>query len=170
MPDRPAKLEIRIDDRIIYAQTVTAYSVEYGSADLMLTAKHNLPPNPAVDAATGTPIPGSDETLVQSSVLTIPDNPLLPPAPSPGAPDGDDEQGEPADPVLQRVHTGDRDPEAEEQSARTRRANARKAAAENSTDETPDGSDGTETPDQTPDPTPASGDGADPTAQQGTSA
>lgn len=108
MAQNPVMLEIRIADRICYAQPVGECNLHREDGHVVLTAVEQ-----------------------GAAAVASTENPLLPPPPSPGAPDGHDETNPGTDPgVLERVHTGDRDPEAEELSAAERRAAARKAAAE----------------------------------------
>lgn len=109
MGSKTHRVEVRIDGKINYAQDVTHYSIHHQDGQLILTA--------------------GDTEL---DIVTETDEPLVPPPPSPGAPDGHDEETDEPDPtpVRQSVHTGVRDRAAEDAAAESRRSARRKAAEE----------------------------------------
>lgn len=122
------RLEISVDGRIIYCHDVEEYSLEFDRSDLTLAAKHDLPRDPSLPTVTVNDGPPIDPATVISSVAPGEGIQLDPPPLTPGAPDGHDEDTEPADEVIETVHTGDRDPEAEEAAAKERRHRGRKPA------------------------------------------
>lgn len=137
------RVEVRIDDRIRYAHVVKSAAFERTDGLVTLT----LVEDDAVDGPTGTVIDGAINLGAETVGPVVEAEGVVPgegtegvvggeyselasdgpPPPSPGAPDGHDEPTEPAVQVLERVHTGDREPV---ESAKERRARTRKAAAE----------------------------------------
>lgn len=119
------RLEISDNGRVIYAQDVESYSLEFDSAQLTLTATHNIPRDPSAPVVTVDGGPPLDLTTVITSTPPGPGiqlgdlDSLIPPPQSAGAPDGDDE---PTVHVIERVHTGDRDPTAEATTRRRRKS------------------------------------------------
>lgn len=111
------RLEISDNGRIIYAQDVDEYSLEFDSTELRLSASHNLPrdPNaPTVRVNDGPPIE------LTTTITSVPPGPVeqLGDLESLTPPDGE----HPTEAVLEVVHTGDRNP------ANERRTKSRKPA------------------------------------------
>ncbi len=103
MSEKTHRLEIAVDGKIVYLQTVGSVELDVkDDGTVALLAQ-----------------PEGAEPIV-----------LEPPVPTPGAPDGDDETdpNAPKDKVIERVHDGTRDPAAEEAEAKARRKSARATA------------------------------------------
>lgn len=83
MGEKLTRVEIRIADRIVYSKDVEDVRLECHAGQLTVNAFE----------------PGAklDETTAK-----LPDNPLLPPTPTPGAPDEPEQSV-----VIERVHTGE---------------------------------------------------------------
>lgn len=111
------RIDVRIDGKTVFSQDVDKYRLKFADGQLSLTT----------GAAGDTP------------VLVMPDNPLIPPPPSPGAPDGEDEDtGDSNGPqISQAVHDGTRDKAAEAAAAEARREARRQAAAQKKDDSQP---------------------------------
>lgn len=93
MPEKLTRVEVRVNDRIVYCQDVKHLSLHREDGQMSLNTFEpgsalNDPPAPLPE------LPAGFE--------------LMPPAPTPGAPDGDDE-GQAGDrpEVIERVHTGE---------------------------------------------------------------
>lgn len=115
------RLDIRINDRIVYSQDVDEYQLEHTQDAVLLSATRNgalsKVETSAIDAPTGTPLTAADA-----------------PADSGPAPDADvdDPKASDADsaepPVVETVHTGERDVAADEAQRKADRAARREAA------------------------------------------
>lgn len=123
MPGKTVRVEVRVGGTIQYSQDVASVSLERTDGTLRLTAVEQ-----AVEA------------------IEMADNPLIPPPPTPGAPDGHDEDTDPTGgvEVSQSVHDGTRNMAAEKAAAEARREARRQAAAQKAT------GDGTPTPSEAP--------------------
>ncbi|MFD7247792.1 hypothetical protein ACFV6Y_38325 [Streptomyces massasporeus] len=98
MPEKLIRVEVRVADRIVYCQDVESVSVDRSEGKLNLLA---LEPGRGVLTAADNPLlPPTDTPLPEGFEL-------IPPTPTPGAPDGDDEDQDEAQPVIERVHTGE---------------------------------------------------------------
>lgn len=133
--DKTHRLDIRINDRIVYSQDVDEYQLEHTADAVLLSATRNgalsKVETPAVAGATGTPLTAADA-----------------PADSAPAPDADVDDPKASDaesaepPVVETVHTGERDvaaDEAQRKADRAARREAAKAAEAAATDGQPDG-------------------------------
>lgn len=118
------RVEIRVDDRIRYAHVVESVELVRHGGRLTLTAVEEGSGD-AVEGLSGTVVDGvipvslSFAGVADALVSEVGED--GPPPPSAGAPDGDDESAEPTDQVIERVHTGDREPPKVARRGRTRK-------------------------------------------------
>lgn len=117
------RVEIRVDDRIRYAHVVESVELVRHGGLLTLTAVEEGSGG-AVEGLSGTVVDGVIPVSLSAGVadaLVSEVGEDGPPPPSAGAPDGDDEAAEPTDQVIERVHTGDREPSKVARRGRTRK-------------------------------------------------
>lgn len=119
--DKQTRIDIRIGGRLVYSQDVDEYTLEHSKSGVQLVG-----------------------TIGGPNLLTLPDNPLLPPTGTPvelpegfvpipdesTAPDAHLNEQPESVPVIETVHTGARDVAAEEEQRKADRAARRKAQAD----------------------------------------